>query len=135
MVTGSWCDEYNINVAQLDVQHKMLLRLVDNIHDAVEARVDKMDLKDLLVELVEFSRMHFSMEEQLMKKYDSPDLEKHQNEHGKLLQHLNELVTVVANGTHPAIYSDYDISADWALIHIAEQDNSLGIFLNSKGVY
>jgi hemerythrin-like metal-binding protein len=134
MATSSWGDEYEVNVMQIDVQHRMLLKLIDNIHDCVEARVDKIVLKDLLDELAEFTRMHFLSEEQLMKAHGFPDLIEHHEEHRALLQHLNELVMKVSNGKFPTFYSDYDISSDWALVHISDQDNTLGTFLNSKGI-
>ena len=66
----SWCDEYSVNVGEIDSQHKEMITLVNNLHAAVEARANKDDLKELLVELVEFTRKHFSTEEQLMEKYD-----------------------------------------------------------------
>lgn len=130
----TWCDEYNVNVEEIDVQHKTMLELVNNLHSAVEACIDKNDLKDLLGELVEFTRVHFSTEEQLMNKYDYPEFAKHHKEHKMLLQHMNELVAAVSSGKHPSFYSDYDVSTDWALLHIFECDKSLGVFLNSKGV-
>lgn len=131
----TWCDDYNVNVEEIDVQHRTMLELVNNLHSAVEACIDKDDLKDLLGELVESTRVHFSTEEQLMNKYDYPEFAKHHQEHKMLLQHMNELVAAVSSGKHPTFYSDYDVSTDWALLHIFECDKSLGVFLNSKGVY
>ena len=131
----TWCDEYNVNVEEIDNQHQKMLELVNSLHDAVEARVDKDGLKDLLVELVEFTRLHFSTEEQLMKKHDYPDLAKHHKEHRLLLLYLVDLVEVVSSGENLSFYSDYDVSTDWALTHIYECDKSLGAFLNSRNVY
>ena len=88
-----------------------------------------------MVELVEFTRMHFSTEEQLMEKYDYPEYEEHLSEHRVLLQHMTDLVAVVSRGKYPTFYSDYDVSTDWALVHISEFDKGLGAFLNSKDVY
>lgn len=101
----------------------------------MEARVDKKELEVLLIKLVKFTRMHFSTEEQLMKKYDYPERKKHQKEHKILLRHLDNLVTVVSNGKYPTFYSDYDVSSDWAMIHILEYDKHLGAFLNSRNIY
>ena len=129
-----WREEYNVNVREIDEQHKAMLELVNNIHCAVEARIDKNDLIELLDQLVEFTREHFSTEEQLMKKHDYPDLVKHHKEHRLLLQYLVDLVDAVSGGKRLTFYSDYDVSTDWALTHISEHDQDLGIFLNSKGV-
>ncbi len=131
----TWCEEYNVNVGKIDSQHQKMLELVNNVHAAVEARVKKDDLMKLLAELVEYTRIHFSDEEKLMKKYDYPDLAKHHKEHKLLLRYLIDMMDSVSSGKNFSFYCDYDVSTDWALIHISECDKNLGIFLNSKGVY
>jgi len=131
----TWCDEYNVNVEEIDIQHRKILELVNNLHSSVEACIDKNELKDLLVELVEYTGMHFSTEEQLMEKYDYPEHEEHLSEHRILLQHMTDLVAVVSRGKYPTFFSDYDVSTDWALVHISEFDKSLGAYLNSKNIY
>ncbi len=131
----TWCDEYSVNVEEIDIQHQKMLEHVNNLHTAVEACIDKNELKKLLVELVEFTRMHFSTEEKLMKKHDYPDFAEHHKEHRILLRHMRDLVNAVSSGKYPTFYSDYDVSTDWALVHIAEHDKSLGAFLNSKNVF
>jgi hemerythrin-like metal-binding protein len=131
----SWNDDYNVNVEIIDTQHRKLLELVRNLHSAVEARIDKESLKQLLVDLVEFTDTHFATEEQYMKEYEFPGYDVHCKEHEMLLGHMHDLVERVSSGKYPTFYSDYDVSNDWALVHIAQFDKGLGQFLNSKGVY
>ena len=136
MITSHrWSAEYHVNVKRLDVQHRILVKLVDNLHDAWSARIDGNVLEDLLAELLEFSQMHFSFEEQLMKEYDFPDIAEHQRQHRTILRRLNELVTLSSSEKPPTSDSTYDIAADWALAHISDKNNILGNFLNSKGIY
>ena len=131
----SWRDEFNVNVKKIDAQHQKMLDLVNNLHTSVEACIDKEELKNLLIELVEFTSNHFSTEEKLMKEYAYPAYAKHHREHRILIQHMNQLVAAVSDGKSPTFYSDYDVSSDWALVHITEYDKDLGAFLNSKDVY
>lgn len=135
MPITTWSDENSVNVEEIDVQHQKMLELVNNLHSSVENCIDKNDLKDLLVELVEFTDLHFSTEERLMEKHGYPERGEHHKEHRMLLQHLNDLVAAVSRGKYPTFCSDYDVSSDWALVHISEFDKSLGAFLNSKDVY
>jgi len=130
-----WKDEYIINVEEIDIQHQTMVKLVNNLHSSVEARKDKSELESLLVELVEYTRMHFSTEEKFMKKNADPSLELHHKEHRSLLKHLDKLVALVANGQRPTFFSDYDLSSDWMIAHITEHDIKMGRYLNSKGVY
>ena len=131
----TWCDTYSVNVGEIDEQHKKLLDLVNKLHAAVESRAEKDELIVLLGDLLEFTRIHFSTEEKLMKRHDFPEFKKHHKEHKLLLRYLVDLVDAVSGGKKLRFYSDYDVSTDWALIHISACDKSLGAFLNSKGVY
>lgn len=130
-----WNEEYSVNVKEIDVQHQKMLELVNDLHSAVGSCAEKNVLQNLLVELVDYTHTHFLAEEQLMKEYDYPELKKHHKEHKILIRHMSDLVVAVSSGQYPTFYSDYDVSTDWALIHIAEHDKSLGAFLNTKGVY
>ena len=130
----NWSEEFSINVAEIDAQHKKLLEHVNNLHAAVEAKIDKTDLRQMLVSLVEFTRLHFSTEEKLMKKHGLEHATHHQ-EHQVLLKHMEDLVEGVSRGQYPIFYSDYDVSDDWFLTHILQFDKKLGELLNSKGVY
>jgi len=131
----TWSEEYSINVAEVDAQHKKLLEYVSELHAAVEARIDKEDLRQMLEDLVDFTRFHFSTEERLMNEHGLEHVEMHHNEHEMLLKHMEDLVEGVSNGIYPSFYSDYDISNDWFLSHILKFDKKLGEYLNSKGVY
>ncbi len=131
----TWQDDYSVNVDEIDLQHQQLIKLVNNLHASVENRISKNELEGLLIELVKFTCIHFSTEEKYMKDYNFPECEQHSKEHRALLEHMDNLVSLVSNGKSPTFYSDYDISSDWALIHITGYDKKLGKFLNSNNVY
>jgi hemerythrin len=135
MPIARWKDAYGVNVKEIDQQHQQLLQLVDKLHACVEACIDKDDLKNLLVELVEFTRHHFSTEDRLMQTHQYPGFAAHHREHQVLIEHLDRLVIAVSNGQQPTFYSDYDVSTDWAIAHIGEHDKALGAFLNAHDVF
>lgn len=131
----TWSEEFSVNVKEIDAEHQQMLKLVNNLHAAVEDRIDKNTLQDLLVELVSFTHAHFSAEERLMKEHAYPEFVEHHKEHRILLRHMQDLVAAVSSGKYPTFYSDYDVSSDWALSHIFDHDKNLGAFLNTKGIY
>ena len=130
-----WSEEYSINVAEIDEQHKTLLEHVNRLHEGVKDQIDREDLRQLVLDLVEYTRFHFSSEEKLMKQYGMEKVKKHLKEHRALLKHLNHIVDAITEGKRPAFYSGYDVSNDWFLAHILGHDKKMGKFLNSKGVY
>jgi len=130
-----WKDEHKVNVVEIDRQHQRILELVNQLHQLIDACVEKKELLRNLIVLVEYTRMHFSTEEKLMKQHNFPGRLIHQKEHRTLLKHLDSLIASVSNGNSPTIYSDYDVSSDWAILHILEYDRSLGAFLNSQNIF
>lgn len=130
-----WSDDYSINVAEIDEQHKKLLEYVNKLHAGVEAQIDKQDLHQLLVELYDYTAFHFTSEEKLMNQHGMSNVKKHHKEHRLLLKHLKHICNAVSEGKPPAFYSQYDVSNDWFLAHIMDFDKKMGAFLNSEGVY
>ena len=135
MSTLVWSEEYRINVAEIDAQHKKLLEHVNKLHAAVEAQIDKADLHKLFLELVDYTRFHFTSEERLMREHGMANMEYHHRDHMLLLERLEKIVDDIVNGKNPAFYSEYDVSNDWFLAHICGYDKQMGEFLNSKGVF
>jgi hemerythrin len=131
----NWSDEYSVNVAEIDEQHKELLDRVNRIHAGVKAQIDKQDLRQLVEDLYENTSFHFAAEEALMKQYGMDHIKKHHKEHKVLLKHLKHICNAISEGKRPAFYSEYDVSNDWFLAHIMGFDKTMGAFLNSKGVY
>jgi len=130
-----WSEEFSVNVAEIDAQHKKLCEYVNKLHAGVAARVDREDLRHLLVDLVDYTRLHFASEERLMEEYGMEPATHHRKEHETLLSLLDDTVESISEGSHPIFYSEYDVSNDWFLAHIMNHDKKLGAYLNSKGVY
>ena len=130
-----WSDDYSINVAEIDGQHKKLLEHVNKLHAGVEAQIDRQDLHQRLVELYDYAAFHFASEEELMIQHGMKNVKKHHKEHKLLLRHLKHVCNAVSEGKRPAFYSQYDVSNDWFLAHIMDFDKKMGAFLNSKGMY
>ena len=131
----AWSEEFSVNVAEIDEQHKKLCDYVNRLHAGVADRVDREDLRQLLVDLVDYTRLHFATEERLMDEHGMQPGTRHRKEHETLLRLLEDTVKSISEGNHPIFYSKYDVSNDWFLAHIMDHDKKLGAFLNSKGVY
>ena len=100
-----WSDDYSVNVAEIDEQHKKLLEHVNKLHASVEAQIDKQDLHELLVELYDYTAFHFAFEEKLMDQHGMKNVKKHHKEHKLLLKHLKHICNAVSDGKRPTFYS------------------------------
>lgn len=131
----AWSEEFSVNVAEIDAQHKKLCEYVNMLHAGVESRIDKTALRQLLVDLIDYTRLHFATEERLMEEHGMQSTTGHRAEHEALLRVLDNTVKSISEGNDPSFYAEYDVSNDWFLAHIMKHDKMLGTYLNSKGVY
>lgn len=93
------------------------------------------DVSGALAELIDFTRMHFATEENLMTRHAYPDYEKHRQEHQALLQDIDGLLQRFHDGDTLIPFAiELDLEA-WALRHIEISDKPLAAFLNTKGVF
>ena len=134
MSTIVWRDEYNINVAELDAQHRRIAELVNALHEVVSTQQGKADVVVALQALIEYTRMHFRTEERLMQEYEYSEMEAHRQEHKDLLRQLDFIAHKLTGGVGPVFSADLDVSGDWVMIHLLGSDKRLGLFLNSREV-
>jgi hemerythrin-like metal-binding protein len=135
MAALPWKDEYNINVAVIDKQHRRLADLVSQLHQALRSDPSAAASRERLHELIGFARLHFATEEELMLKYEYPDYRAHLAEHKLLLAQLQTLAAAIDENSGVGFRSDADIADDWVSKHLLERDMELGRFLNDCGVF
>lgn len=135
MAALPWKDDYDVNVAVMDSQHRRLAELVDQLHTAFRAKQTGKEISATLRELIAFTRLHFATEEELMLKYAYPGYPAHQAEHKMLLGQMNRLAGYLEQNAAISFDSEADVSEDWVTKHLLERDAPLGKFLNEQGVY
>jgi len=130
-----WRDDFNINVRQLDDQHRQMAVLVNRLHRAAETRERPEAVSEVLEQLIDLTRAHFDNEERLMLEYGYPEYGTHMREHHDLLEQLAALRRKVEGGAGLAFAAGSDFSSDWVMVHLLGSDKKLGVFLNRKNVY
>ena len=135
MAALPWRDDYNINVAVIDKQHRRLADLVNQLHEALQSDLSAAASRERLHELIAFARLHFATEEELMLKYEYPGYAAHLAEHKLLLAQLQTLAAAIDDNSNVGFRSDADISEDWVSKHLLDRDVELGRYLNSRGVF
>jgi hemerythrin len=98
MALMKWDDTLSVQIDGIDVQHKKLVGLVNQLHDAMSTGTGRQVVGPVLDELVAYTREHFAHEEQLMRRAGYPDLGKHAAEHTKLTSEAAQLQQGVKAG-------------------------------------
>ena len=85
-----WKKSYEIGSPEIDMQHRRLVGLINELSDAMMNRQGYRAVPHVLEELLDYVQLHFSSEENLMHEMNYPGLNEHREEHlgmtGKILE-------------------------------------------------
>ncbi len=117
-----WSAALSVGVDELDSQHKVLVGLVNELHEALTQGREREVLDAVLTRLVEYTRIHFAVEESLMRLLGYPGLDAHMEEHRALIARLNALRRKADAGDATVSIELMDFLKLWLTSHIMESD-------------
>lgn len=129
-----WSDRLSVKVAELDEQHKMLVSMINRLHDAMLANKGREILRDIVAEISEYVRNHFATEERYMRLFDYPDYSLHKLEHDQFAAEADELKCRVEGGTFVLTLEVMNMLKDWLQNHILAADMNYADFFNANGL-
>lgn len=83
-----WRDSFNVGHNVIDMQHRRLFVLGNEIINAILAKCPQEDIELLMHELVEDIETHFQSEEEIMEQHEAPLSESHKSIHSELLRKI-----------------------------------------------
>jgi hemerythrin len=86
-----WKEEYALGIAEIDSQHQNLFRLFGYIADSISHKERWSHTHFGLVQLREFARIHFAVEEALMRLFGWEGAEDHEQDHLHFFVRLDEI--------------------------------------------
>jgi len=132
----TWTDKMSVGVKVLDDDHKQLVGLINQLHDALKAGHGKDVLGRILDSLVNYTKMHFAREEEFFSKTLYPGTAAHKKEHDDLTRQVLEVQAKHKQGETTSLTLDVmDFLRDWLTNHIQGSDKKYGPHLNAKGVH
>jgi hemerythrin len=117
-----WSDVLSVGIEEIDAQHRVLVDLVNQMHDAIHARHGSAAVNEILGKLADYTRIHFTVEESLMRILGYPEYEEHKAEHEELLQTVADLQHKVETGKTSIGFELMHFLKVWLTKHIMESD-------------
>ena len=130
----NWNESYSVKIAKIDLQHKKLVDIVNELHDSMKAGKSKEVLGKTLDELINYTANHFKTEEDLFDKYGYPDNNVHKRQHSDLVDQVLKFKSNFVSGKSVISIDLMNFLRDWLTQHIVGSDKKYTSFLNSKGV-
>jgi hemerythrin len=88
MTFFTWSPEMSVGVELIDSDHKALIRLINELHDAFEDDDTPELPADTFDRLVEYIDHHFLREEAVMEACGYPNMDPHKVEHGRFTHEI-----------------------------------------------
>lgn len=130
-----WSDErFGVGVHSMDMQHKALVRLLNQVYDAIHDEREMSSVRVVLEELQHFAVVHFRSEEELMAKHRYPLSVSHAADHRHLRLRTDRLLESCVQGQLGLARETLLFLRDWLSTHLLKLDRELGRYLNSLGV-
>ncbi len=134
MALLNWKPEYSVNIREIDDQHKKLVDMINELHEAMVQQKAKEVLGSVLSKLVSYVATHFANEERLMQSNGYPDFAAHKEKHEKMTAKVLALQKEWQAGKAALGIEVSQFLRDWLDKHILGTDQKYAPFLNSKGV-
>jgi hemerythrin len=132
---AEWSDELSVGIEEIDTQHKILVGLVNRLFDeTIVHQAGPEVLNEILHELIEYTIIHFAVEESLFRIFDYPHTETHTKHHNELKAQVLELQDKLKRGEAKLNTELLLFLKKWLQHHILEEDKLYGPFLVQQGV-
>lgn len=129
-----WSDKLSVGIQEIDEQHMVLVGLLNDLHTAIHEQHGGDACAAILDQLVDYTRIHFAVEESLMRILEFPDYEAHKDEHEELLLEVRKLQGKIAAGTANISFELLHFLRMWLTNHILDSDMEYTDHFLSRGV-
>jgi len=130
----NWNESYSVKIAQIDLQHKKLVEIINELHESMKAGKSKEVLGKILDELINYTANHFKTEEDLFDKYGYPDKITHKRQHGDLVDQVLKFKANFESGKSVLSIDLMNFLKEWLIQHMTGSDKKYSSYLNGKGV-
>lgn len=133
MALIEWSNNLSVSVGAMDDQHKKLIKLINDLHEAMKAGKGKDAMSKTLVELINYTKTHFADEEKYMTQFKYPDLDKQKAAHAAFIKKVMDTQKAMNEGQNVTI-DVMNFLKSWLTEHIAGMDKKYGPVFNQNGI-
>ena len=128
MSVMEWTKKLSVGLAELDDDHKQLIRIINQLGTEYPPEERRAALRQSLVALRRYAEFHFAREEKVLMACAYPNLEEHRGEHRDFVQRIQELTRQFdadPESTSEIVNQDLlSFLRDWLNHHIMTEDKA-----------
>lgn len=129
-----WQEEFAVNVARMDQQHREILAMAKKLHAAMFQAASPADVLRIFPRVIALTEAHFRTEEDLMRQNSYSRFEEHCQKHAQILRALNDFFAGYKASRATPKKEVGIFLKDWVMTHFLTEDRQLGASLNRRGI-
>jgi hemerythrin-like metal-binding protein len=130
----TWTSRLETGIGIIDSQHKRLVEIINEFHEAAQAGRSEEILGAIFDELVAYTETHFGVEEKLMANHEYEAIEEHRGEHKRFTDQIKMDRYNFSVGAWSYDKRLIDYLRGWLVNHIAASDQAYVPTLKRAGV-
>ncbi len=125
-----WSADYELGIDEIDSQHRALGVAIDRFETAVADHDRWIVVHNALVELSNWAKFHFAVEESLMRIFNYPDLDAHAASHREFMERIRSFEEgTLRDGVADEVAG---FLKDWLQGHICTADRRYAEFVRRR---
>ncbi len=129
-----WTPALSVGIGTIDDQHKVLVDLINELHQAMRQRRSDKLMLDVVDRLKNYTVKHFQQEERFFAQHGYPEAKSHAEIHRKFEAKVMEFEAALKKGTAKVTMDIMRFLKEWLVGHIQGTDKKYAPFLQAKGV-
>ncbi len=127
-----WNAGFEVGYGMIDTQHRQLVDILNIVMDGLKKPTADIATQTALKRLIDYTRSHFSAEDNLMVEHKYPDIAAHRKQHSDLIAKVDALQSDVKAGKQLVGPKTVMFLQNWLVDHILKSDKKLAAFLVAK---
>jgi len=127
-----WNDNLSVGIDEIDEEHKKLLGMINQLQTAAHYHTDDTLVESTLNDLIDYTKYHFSREEELLQKHNYPDYDDHKKQHEAMVEQVTKFIDEYRVDKTRTIENVVLYLKTWLINHIKGSDQRYAGFLKNK---
>jgi hemerythrin len=134
MALIAWSNALSVGINEIDKQHQQLIKLINNLNQAMKDGKGKDVLAQTLKGLVDYTISHFGVEESYFDRFSYPDKLAHKKTHAEFIGKVGNFNKSLEDGQLALSVQVMTYLSDWLRQHIQGVDKNYSAFFAAHGL-